>query len=41
MNLISKNIVPPKEWEHDKYIKDYYNSTVEYYLRFYRLPLAP
>ena len=26
MILASRGIIPPKEWEHDKFIKDKYND---------------
>ena len=28
MLLAEKNIIPPKEWEYDKFIKGRYNETV-------------
>ena len=28
MMLASNGIIPPKEWEHNKFIKDEYNRTV-------------
>ena len=28
MLLVQRDIIPPKEWEHDKFIKDKYNDTV-------------
>ena len=28
MLLAKKSIVPPKEWEHNKFIEDRYNETV-------------
>ena len=30
MILASTGIIPPKEWEHDKFIKDKYNDNYDF-----------
>ena len=32
MKLASNGIIPPKEWQHDKYLRDRWGNTVEFYL---------